>query len=350
MRCYAATFERLPRVTTAEGGRLTPRQVYGPFYLLLLPERCRVCALNTVRCRGRSRLITQSVARGPLTNPQPVSAMRSALCTVVALLLSLSVSGAHAVTSVRERLADRRHHLCQDDRKFMLVDAEAGCSTPTYGFADVLHVFEAHRIEWNIFGRDDPWWSVDTAVQRGSNVPPAVRATFYQSGDEWLSSARSPALPLLQAYGGLRSNALDFGCGLGRLSLTLAGYFDSVTCVDQSIYHLQRAKKETALHSPQRAAKIRFVLSGPNLLSAVQGNSYDYVLSLIALQHCVTELQVLKCRSRKPVFPTRSLPCRPRQLLYVEQLCDVLKLGGLGYIQIPTYSAWGWVCLAFVPW
>lgn len=188
--------------------------------------------------------------------------------------------------------ANVRHQLCQDDRKFTLVDTLADCTTPSYGFADVLHVFEAHRIEWNIFGRDDPWWSVDTAVQRGSEVPPAVRTRFYESGDEWLSSARSPALPLLQAYGGPRKNALDFGCGLGRLSLTLAGFFDSVTCVDQSIYHLQRAKKETALHSQQRAKKIQFVLSGPNLLSAVTANSYDYVLSLIALQHCVTELQV----------------------------------------------------------
>lgn len=46
----------------------------------------------------------------------------------------------------------------------------------------------------------------------------------------------------------------------------------------------------------------------------VSPSSKDYVLSFIAFQHMVTELQVV----------------------YMEQMCDVLRRGGLGYIQVPT--------------
>ena len=172
-----------------------------------------------------------------------------------------------------------------------------------------MHVFESHRIAWNIMGRDDPWWSVWTRSDfKGTDLPASAKREFYESGVALVDST----LRSLNVSGG---RVLDLGCGLGRLSLALASHFEEVVCLDQSYYHLKTAKKETFLYDRERASRLTFKLSSPRMLDVLDEGSFDFIISFITLQHMVTELQVI----------------------YIEHLCDVLKKDGKGYFQIPAH-------------
>lgn len=112
------------------------------------------------------------------------------------------------------------------------------------------------------------------------------------------------------------ASVLDFGCGLGRLSFAFAavpevGY---VACVDHSIHHLRIADKEYKRRQQPGWGTVETVLSSPDLLAAVAGRRFDFVYSLIVLQHMLPQLQQV----------------------YLEQFCDVLKPGGRALLQIPT--------------
>merc|ERR1712216_835918 len=80
--------------------------------------------------------------------------------------------------------------------------------------------------------------------------------------------------------------------------------------------HEWAAKQRRAANAGQGAVlgKVDFTISTPDLIGAVRGKQFDFVHTVIVLQHMVSPLQVA----------------------YVEQLCDVLKPGGQGYLQIPT--------------
>lgn len=204
------------------------------------------------------------------------------------------------VLAFKSVLADRRVYIHHD------------CNTSHYGLDSVIHAFESHRIEWSVFGRDDPWWSVLTDHPKGTELSMDKKSRFYETGRSVVDEHMQKIAAKRQLH---FQNALDFGCGLGRISLAVARLFEHVTCVDHSLYHLKKARDETHMQNATLAQKIRFVLSGPRLEEHLQKHSYDLVISFIALQHSVTELQVI----------------------YVEQMCDMLGKGGLGYIQIPTY-------------
>jgi SAM-dependent methyltransferase len=53
--------------------------------------------------------------------------------------------------------------------------------------------------------------------------------------------------------------ALDFGCGLGRMSFALSEYFEEVTCVDQSKTHLATAAEEA---KDRNVTGVKFVNTG----------------------------------------------------------------------------------------
>jgi len=61
------------------------------------------------------------------------------------------------------------------------------------------------------------------------------------------------------------------------------------------------------------------VLTGVDLLGALRGRRYDVVHSVIVLQHMVA----------------------PLQGAYLEQLCDALAPGGVGWLQIPVTDGFG---------
>jgi 2-polyprenyl-3-methyl-5-hydroxy-6-metoxy-1,4-benzoquinol methylase len=127
------------------------------------------------------------------------------------------------------------------------------------------------RREWDDLARHDAMWAV--CSQKHGWDPDE----FFASGEEeiaglvdWLQERR-----LLQAH----RRALDFGCGVGRLSRALGARFAEVTGVDISAEMISRAQR---LNSDCEGC--RFLLNVRGDLAEFTG-PYDLVVSLIALQH-----------------------------------------------------------------
>lgn len=107
--------------------------------------------------------------------------------------------------------------------------------------------------------------------------------------------------------------ALDFGCGVGRLSLPLASRFARVTGIDASPTMVRRARE---LAGQQGVANVEYV-TGRDLRIEVPSGSQDLVLSLITLQH----------------VPARA------QVRYVSEFARVLAPDGIAVFQVITGHA-----------
>jgi SAM-dependent methyltransferase len=129
---------------------------------------------------------------------------------------------------------------------------------------------------WSILGAADPLWAV--CVDRNR------RAGTWDVG-EFLASGRSEAAAVMTRLDDLglcpaRETALDFGCGVGRVTAALSGYFGTVTGVDIAEPMLDRARSLTADHPG-----CRFVRSDRPDLAAFADGSFDLVYSSLVLQH-----------------------------------------------------------------
>ena len=82
--------------------------------------------------------------------------------------------------------------------------------------------------DWRIWGETDPFYGVVSAPQfRREQVD---LDAFFQTGDAYIQER----LGRLERQLGMlpRRRALDFGCGVGRVALPLAGLFDEVVGLD----------------------------------------------------------------------------------------------------------------------
>ncbi len=137
------------------------------------------------------------------------------------------------------------------------------------------------RHDWTRLGQADPLWAVcvDRAKQGGR----------WDIG-EFLASGRAEiaaAIADLDRLGlcARRDEALDFGCGVGRLTAALAVHFGSVTGVDISPSMLGHARD---LHAAD--PRCRFVQNDRLDLQAFPSGSFDLVYSSLVLQHMPTAL------------------------------------------------------------
>jgi SAM-dependent methyltransferase len=164
----------------------------------------------------------------------------------------------------------------------------------------------SERRDWDDLSALDPYWAVLS--------DPARRFGRWEM-EEFLRSGRTAVAEVL-AHGasfGLplaRGDALDFGCGAGRLTVALAAHFDRCLGVDVSAHMVQRARETAAGIENCSFA----VLSSPDL-SALQTDSFDLVVSLIVLQH---------------------VPSAESKERYIAELLRVLRPGGLVAFQLPS--------------
>jgi ubiquinone/menaquinone biosynthesis C-methylase UbiE len=77
-----------------------------------------------------------------------------------------------------------------------------------------------------------------------------------------------------------RARALDFGCGVGRVTRALAGHFASVVGVDVAPSMIRKARELSA-----GVSGVEYVLNERDDLSFVPSGSVDLVYSVIVLQH-----------------------------------------------------------------
>lgn len=170
-------------------------------------------------------------------------------------------------------------------------------------------MFERIGAAWRAFGETEPHWSVIVSDEyRQDNLEPNLDR-FYASGawdvETLFNFLRRAGLPTTF------TRALDFGCGVGRLSLALTSHAQHVTGVDISPPHLKLAAERAR---EQNIANVAFEpLGAVEDLDRFQG--YDFILSLIVLQH-----------NPPPVMAA----------LY-EKLLRALAPGGTAIVQMPTY-------------
>ncbi len=161
------------------------------------------------------------------------------------------------------------------------------------------------RRTWENLGRTDPMWAILTDPAKAGGK--WDEAEFFRTGEADVAALRR----WLDAHGieWPRGDALDFGCGIGRLTQALAPHFDSVTGVDISAPMI-----EVARHKNRHGERVRYVGNDRADLSRFADGSFAFVGTVIVLQHM-----------------------RPEYALgYVREFLRVLRRGGLLCFQIPT--------------
>lgn len=137
-------------------------------------------------------------------------------------------------------------------------------------------------------------------------------AEFFKTGEDVVESVLATLAEL--GVDPPRDRALDFGCGVGRLSLTLARRFDRVDGVDISRPMLDRAEAFRNEFEDIDDASVQFHLNTKLDLSLFEDRTFSFVLSLVTLQHM------------KPEFAGK----------YIAEFCRLADSGGVIAFQIPA--------------
>jgi 2-polyprenyl-3-methyl-5-hydroxy-6-metoxy-1,4-benzoquinol methylase len=134
----------------------------------------------------------------------------------------------------------------------------------------------ANRRAWEDWARVDPLWAVVTAPgqQNGQWDTEEFFASGRETIDSLWSQSRSCGLPVAHR------RALDFGCGVGRLSRALGAHVDHVLGLDISASMIASAKDHNAAY-----ANLDFAVHSDVDLAAFEAGSFDVVCSLLVLQH-----------------------------------------------------------------
>ena len=158
-------------------------------------------------------------------------------------------------------------------------------------------------------GRDDPLYAVlsEKKFQHNRWDPQAFFATGVKEIDEVLRYLQKVGCqPQFQ-------RALDFGCGVGRLSQALAEHFPSVVGVDIAESMVERAREFNRFGD-----HVVYVANASDDLRILDSDSFDFVYSNITLQHIPPE----------------------HGKNYLREFLRVLRPGGLALFQVPNGRAY----------
>jgi ubiquinone/menaquinone biosynthesis C-methylase UbiE len=161
------------------------------------------------------------------------------------------------------------------------------------------------RRHWDKMAETDPLWAVLTSPDKKGNR--------WQI-DEFFASGRETVAAELKGvrarYPGLKSGAaLDFGCGVGRLTQALALHFERVTGIDISEKMLALARDYN-----QQGERVQYLHNANPDLRLLADNQFDFVYSIITLQHM------------EPVYARR----------YIAEFVRVAAPGGVILFQLPS--------------
>ncbi len=177
------------------------------------------------------------------------------------------------------------------------------------------HMKDKYREQWERLGNKDPYWAVLTDPEKKGNKWSSEK--FFQAGEAELSIAflilKRLEIPITYDL------AVDFGCGVGRLTRALSFRFDKVIGVDISSSMLNEARRAN-----KHIENIDFVHNTPDNLTIFADNSVDFLYCNIVLQH----------------MPKR------KQLVFIKEFCRILRPAGSLVFQTPsstnlrTFEGW----------
>lgn len=173
--------------------------------------------------------------------------------------------------------------------------------------------------DWHKFGELDPYYGVLTSDKyKNENITEATKEHFFYTGVEHMRTC----LDVAKTHFSLpsRGRALDFGCGVGRLTCAMAPYFLEVVGLDISPAMLTEARKE----STKRALN-NIVYDVSTEESRYAPDSYDFIHSFLVFQHI-------------PV---------PKGEYIIKKLLGSLKCHGVGAIHLTYGKAHGAIVARF---
>ena len=158
---------------------------------------------------------------------------------------------------------------------------------------------------WNQFGKQDPLWAILTQQDKKGNK--WTPEEFFESGRQEIAGV----MEYVQKLGLLRQRgrALDFGCGVGRLTQALASYFDEVVGVDIAPSMVRLAKQYNRL-----CAGCAYRVNDQDNLRLFPDQEFHFIYSNIVLQHM------------KPEYAKS----------YIKKFLRVLKPEGVLIFQLPS--------------
>jgi len=111
---------------------------------------------------------------------------------------------------------------------------------------------------------------------------------FFAHGAREVALMIGP-LDELELRGPSRKWALDFGCGVGRLTLALASEYDHVYGADISVEMIRRAREMNRIRPTRH--RVHYDVTGESLLDTYNPGKFDLIYSRITLQHMPRHLQ-----------------------------------------------------------
>lgn len=134
--------------------------------------------------------------------------------------------------------------------------------------------------DWERLAQADPFWAVASGEQfHKEKLNDDVQREFFASGERYIASVFDLVHKHLDP-GFAPRTALDFGCGLGRLTIPLARRAESVTGIDVAETMLRQARGWLDHFQIDNVE----LCKGDDQLSAVRG-PFDLIHSCIVFQH-----------------------------------------------------------------
>lgn len=157
---------------------------------------------------------------------------------------------------------------------------------------------------WNEFGRRDPLWAILTYPERRGGRWDLE--SFFRSGRDEIAETIAQAEKL--QVPGRRGTALDFGCGVGRLTQALCDWFERASGVDIAPSMIELARQYN-----RHGSTCEYFVNPHDDLRIFPGDSFDLIYTNRVLQHM-----------------------RPRySIAYIREFMRILRPGGLAVFQIP---------------
>lgn len=164
-----------------------------------------------------------------------------------------------------------------------------------------------HKQDWEDLGTVDPLWAIHS--QPNGKFGKWDINEFFMTGDQDVKAVMETAVQL--GYPHKRDLALDFGCGVGRLTRALAKYFQQCYGLDISESMIVRARELN-----QCVPICKFLVNTEEHLQIFPSNHFDIIYTKWVLQHLPTESAIKS---------------------YISEFMRTLTVNGLLVFQIRTY-------------
>jgi SAM-dependent methyltransferase len=163
-----------------------------------------------------------------------------------------------------------------------------------------------HQRDWEDLAQLDPLWAIQSSEHNrfGGADDEAFMASGRRKVDRLMARLDRLGVPARH------ERVLDFGCGVGRLTLPLADRFEQATGIDIAPSMIEQARLRAGGRQD-----LRYLVNDRNDLQILTGEQFDLVYTALVLQH---------------------LPSAEMALRYLGELARLVAPGGVLVAQVPV--------------